>query len=226
MRAMTTISSVVGACARTKGRTTARAKREGCLSREATTTLGGRRAMMMSMMSMMTMISAPRDARAETKEASHALEKLTRGIPDPWAEARRERARARARRRAAVDADVVAARASRERENERARAVYAEYAAKKKTRVRLERDGELGEEEIEAEAARAGREARERVERGTEAEEAELAAYERMMAERRATAEERNADFFERAEDVLEETGEADAVVLANDFVDDAGTFW
>ena len=27
------------------------------------------------------------------------------------------------------------------------------------------------------------------------------------MAERRATAEERNADFFERAEDVLEETG-------------------
>ena len=62
------------------------------------------------------------------------------------------------------------------------------------------------------------------VERGTEAEEAELAAYERMMAERRATAEERNADFFERAEDVLEETGEADAVVLANDLVDDAGT--
>ena len=54
-------------------------EREGCLSREATTTLGGRRAMMMSMMSMMTMISAPRDARAETKEASHALEKLTRG---------------------------------------------------------------------------------------------------------------------------------------------------
>ena len=65
--------------------------REGCLSRETTTTLGGRRAMMMSMMSMMTMISAPRDARAETKEASGALDKLTRGIPDPWAEARRER---------------------------------------------------------------------------------------------------------------------------------------
>ena len=219
---MTTISSVVGACARTKGRTTARAKREGCLSREATTTLGGRRAMMMSMMSMMTMISAPRDARAETKEASHALEKLTRGIPDPWAEARRERARGRDDE--AVD--VTSSRLARGGENERARAVYAEYAAKKKTRVRLERDGELGEEEIEAEAARAGREARERVERGTEAEEAELAAYERMMAERRATAEERNADFFERAEDVLEETGEADAVVLANDFVDDAGTFW
>jgi hypothetical protein len=125
-----------------------------------------------------------------------------------------------------VDADVVASRERREREDERARAVYAEYAAKKKTRARLERDGELSEEAIEAEATRAGREARERVELGADAERVELAAYESMMAERRATAEERNADFFERADDVLEVTGETDAVRRTNDFVDDAGTFW
>jgi len=165
-------------------------------------------------------------AETETETIGNPLDTLARAIPDPWADARRVRARERARRRAAVDADVVASRERREREDERARAVYAEYAAKKKTRARLERDGELSEEAIEAEATRAGREARERVELGADAERVELAAYESMMAERRATAEERNADFFERADDVLEVTGETDAVRRTNDFVDDAGTFW
>ena len=142
------------------------------VSREATTTLGGRRAMMMSMMSMMTMISAPRDARAETKEASHALEKLTRGIPDPWAEARRG-ARARAgettrggRRRRRVS------RETRTRERTRASRVRRVRGEEQKTRVRLERDGELGEGGDRGGGGEGGERGEGTVERGTEAEEA------------------------------------------------------
>jgi hypothetical protein len=104
--------------------------------------------------------------------------------------------------------------------------VYAEAAAKKKTRIRLEREDELTEEEIEAEVARAGRMAREGVERGLAAEEAELAEYERLMAARRASAEARNADFLERAEDVLEATGEAAEASDAERGFVDAGNFW
>jgi hypothetical protein len=46
------------------------------------------------------------------------------------------------------------------------------------------------------------------------------------MAARRASAEARNADFLERAEDVLEATGEAAEASYAERGFVDAGNFW
>jgi len=116
---------------------------------------------------------------------------------DPWREARAARARARAAERRAIDERNIKERQAQEVENERARLVYAEQAARKKTRARLEREDELTPEEIDREVERAGADARLALEKGLAAEEIELAAYERRMAERRATAEARNAEFLD-----------------------------
>jgi len=113
---------------------------------------------------------------------------------DPWSAARRAKASQRASRMRRVDAAATAEREARRVEDERARATYAEFAAKKKTRIRLEREGELSAEEIDREVERAGEMARLSVERGVAAEEAELAAFEELMAARRREAAARAAD--------------------------------
>ncbi|OUS45304.1 hypothetical protein BE221DRAFT_146506 [Ostreococcus tauri] len=87
-----------------------------------------------------------------------------------------------------VDAASRIEREARDAENERARVTYAEFAAKKKAKIRLEREGELTAEEIEREAARQGEMARERARRGAEAERAELREYEELLARRRREA--------------------------------------
>jgi hypothetical protein len=163
--------------------------------------------------------SKPVMAASETTSSSSQspIDALTSALPDPWAENRRARAELRSRQRRAFDARFVAEKQAKEKEDDRARAVYAEAAAKRKTRIRLEREDELTPERIDEEVERAGRMAREQVERGLEAEEIELAEYERIMAERRATAEARNAEFLERAEDVLEASGEAVEIVEVGD---------
>jgi len=145
----------------------------------------------------------PRRARAEQPASSSsssssivdAFEAQLSAF-DPWADARRERARARAMARKSIDSRIVQERIAKEKEDERARAVYAEQAARRKTRARLEREDELTPEEIDREVIRAGEDARIAVERGLQAEEIELAAYERRQAELRATAEARNAEFL------------------------------
>lgn len=165
-------------------------------------------------------MSKPVMAASETTSSSSSqspIDALTSALPDPWAENRRARAELRSRQRRAFDARFVAEKQAKEKEDDRARAVYAEAAAKRKTRIRLEREDELTPERIDEEVERAGRMAREQVERGLEAEEIELAEYERIMAERRATAEARNAEFLERAEDVLEASGEAVEIVEVGD---------
>lgn len=143
---------------------------------------------------------APRRARAEQSSSSSssivdAFEAQLSAF-DPWADARRERAQARAMARKSIDSRIVQERIAKEKEDERARAVYAEQAARRKTRARLEREDELTPEEIDREVIRAGEDARIAVERGLQAEEIELAAYERRQAELRATAEARNAEFL------------------------------
>lgn len=143
---------------------------------------------------------APRRARAEQSASSSssivdAFEAQLSAF-DPWADARRERAQARAMARKSIDSRIVQERIAKEKEDERARAVYAEQAARRKTRARLEREDELTPEEIDREVIRAGEDARIAVERGLQAEEIELAAYERRQAELRATAEARNAEFL------------------------------
>ena len=162
---------------------------------------------------------APRRARAE--ESALASSSSTTSIVDafeaqlsafdPWADARRERAQARAMARKSIDSRIVQERIAKEKEDERARAVYAEQAARRKTRARLEREDELTPEEIDREVIRAGEDARIAVERGLQAEEIELAAYERRQAELRATAEARNAEFL------LSSSSEAPPVALADE---------
>jgi len=164
----------------------------------------------------MTM-TAKNPAMGASETSQSPVDALTSALPDPWAESRRARAELRSRQRRAFDARFVAEKQAKEKEDDRARAVYAEAAAKRKTRIRLEREDELTPEQIDEEVERAGRMAREQVERGLEAEEIELAEYERIMAERRATAEARNAEFLERAEDVLEASGEAVEIVEVGD---------
>lgn len=171
-----------------------------------------------ALLGMLITSSNPAMAASETTSSSQSpIDALTSALPDPWAENRRARAELRSRQRRAFDARFVAEKQAKEKEDDRARAVYAEAAAKRKTRIRLEREGELTPERIDEEVERAGRMAREQVERGLEAEEIELAEYERIMAERRATAEARNAEFLERAEDVLEASGEAVEIVDVGD---------
>lgn len=167
----------------------------------------------------MIITSNPAMAASETSSPStqSPIDALTSALPDPWAENRRARAELRSRQRRAFDARFVAEKQAKEKEDDRARAVYAEAAAKRKTRIRLEREDELTPEQIDEEVERAGRMAREQVERGLAAEEIELAEYERIMAERRATAEARNAEFLERAENVLEASGEAVEIVEVGD---------
>ena len=144
----------------------------------------------------------PRRARAEQPASSSSSSSIVDAFEaqlsafDPWADARRERARARAMARKSIDSRIVQERIAKEKEDERARAVYAEQAARRKTRARLEREDELTPEEIDREVIRAGEDARIAVERGLQAEEIELAAYERRQAELRATAEARNAEFL------------------------------
>jgi len=145
---------------------------------------------------------APRRARAEESASSSTTTSIVDAFEaqlsafDPWADARRERAQARAMARKSIDSRIVQERIAKEKEDERARAVYAEQAARRKTRARLEREDELTPEEIDREVIRAGEDARIAVERGLQAEEIELAAYERRQAELRATAEARNAEFL------------------------------
>jgi hypothetical protein len=145
---------------------------------------------------------APRRARAEESASSSSTTSIVDAFEaqlsafDPWADARRERAQARAMARKSIDSRIVQERIAKEKEDERARAVYAEQAARRKTRARLEREDELTPEEIDREVIRAGEDARIAVERGLQAEEIELAAYERRQAELRATAEARNAEFL------------------------------
>ena len=160
----------------------------------ASATLARRRAVVSPVVvSLLASALAPAASRADALSASvDALSASVEAL-DPWVEARRVKASARASRMRRVDAAATAEREARRAEDERARATYAEFAAKKKTRIRLEREGELSEAEIEREVARAGEMARANAERGVAAEEAELAAFEELMAERRREAAARAA---------------------------------
>ena len=148
----------------------------------------GRRTTMMLTMLMMTMMSSGTTtawtARARAASANDGADDFV----DPSTEARRRKMERRVNRMRRVDAASRIEREARDAENERARVTYAEFAAKKKAKIRLEREGELTAEEIEREAARQGEMARERARRGAEAERAELREYEELLARRRREA--------------------------------------
>ena len=176
---------VVRCDARAKETTTTHSRRHALAGVAAVIALGPRRAR----------AEQPASSSSSSSSIVDAFEAQLSAF-DPWADARRERARARAMARKSIDSRIVQERIAKEKEDERARAVYAEQAARRKTRARLEREDELTPEEIDREVIRAGEDARIAVERGLQAEEIELAAYERRQAELRATAEARNAEFL------------------------------
>jgi len=182
---VTSMLRVVRCDARAKETTTTHSRRHALAGVAAVIALGPRRAR----------AEQPASSSSSSSSIVDAFEAQLSAF-DPWADARRERARARAMARKSIDSRIVQERIAKEKEDERARAVYAEQAARRKTRARLEREDELTPEEIDREVIRAGEDARIAVERGLQAEEIELAAYERRQAELRATAEARNAEFL------------------------------